>query len=226
MGPVRVDSAGAASCSSAAGVGNATTKLSRYRSPCSSAAAGLKLRLTPKKGPVAAGGCARIRSRTLPPATRVSLHTYFFIASCGATQIPPVSLQPGEPAIVTSIPEARARRVVARKVARHWSPRKSTGGSMTCGSPRPPPVNVWTPPIPIRCIQARSSFAPSRLTLPFIQCHQTCGRAASGGWRNPASKASGSGAAACAVRTQREATNPEISDFGRQACAGCIRHAV
>src|SRR5882757_259181 len=112
-GPVRPENLGAASTSSAAGVGNATTKLSRYRSPYNSAGAGLKLRFTPKKGPATAGGCARIRSRNLPPATCVSLHTYFFIASSGATQIPPVSLQPGEPAIVTSIPAARARRVVA-----------------------------------------------------------------------------------------------------------------
>src|SRR5258705_5873537 len=103
MGPLRVENLGSASNNSAAGVGNATTRLSRYRSPCNSDAGGLKLRLTPRKGPVAAGGCARIRSRDFPPATRVSLHTYFFIASFGATQIPPVSLQTGETAMVNSM---------------------------------------------------------------------------------------------------------------------------
>ena len=40
----------------------------------------------------------------LPPSTRVSLHTYFFMASGPGTQGPPVSLQPGDPAIASSSP--------------------------------------------------------------------------------------------------------------------------
>ena len=31
---------------------------------------------------------------------------------------------------------------------------------------------------------------PARETLPFIQCHHTSGRAAGGGWRNVARRAS------------------------------------
>src|SRR5258708_31475163 len=95
MGPLCVENFGSASNSSAAGVGNATTRLSRYRSPCNSDAGGLKLRLTPRKGPVAAGGCARIRARDFPPETRLSLHTYFFMAASRAPPDPPVPPPPG-----------------------------------------------------------------------------------------------------------------------------------
>src|SRR5258708_40249525 len=99
MGPLRVENLGSASNNSAAGVGNATTRLSRYRSPCNSDAGGLKLRLTPKKGPVAAGGCARIRARGFPPETRVPPPPYFFLAASRATQIPPRPLHTGPPPV-------------------------------------------------------------------------------------------------------------------------------
>ena len=54
------------------------------------------------KAPVLAGGCASVPVKALPPSTRVSLHTYFFMASLAGTQGPPVSLQPGEPAMAIS----------------------------------------------------------------------------------------------------------------------------
>src|SRR5260221_8391067 len=45
--------------------------------------------------------------------------------------------------------------------------------------------NCWTPPMPTRFIHSRSRVIPSRVTLPFIQCHHTRGRAASGGSLKP-----------------------------------------
>jgi hypothetical protein len=45
--------------------------------------------------------------------------------------------------------------------------------------------------MPIRFIQSMSFLAPSQVTLPFIQCHHTRGRAASPGSRKPARSGSG-----------------------------------
>jgi hypothetical protein len=53
---------------------------------------------------------------------------------------------------------------------------------------------VWKPPIPTRCIHARSSAIPSLVMLPFIQCHQTRGLALSGGATKPASRSAAGGA--------------------------------
>src|SRR3954464_16014006 len=41
------------------------------------------------------------------------------------------------------------------------------------------------PPMPTRFIHSRSSWIPSLVTLPFIQCHHTRGRALLGGFSNP-----------------------------------------
>ena len=38
------------------------------------------------------------------------------------------------------------------------------------------------PPIPARFIASRSAVIPGFETLPFTQCHQTCGFADAGGW--------------------------------------------
>ena len=102
----------------------------------------------------------------------VSLHTYFFMASSGATQTPPVSLHPGDPAIVTSMPPFLAFVIIDLNVCFQAGDMNGTGGDTTVGSNNAP-EKMWTPPMPIRCIQARSSAAPTSLTLPFIQCHQT-----------------------------------------------------
>jgi len=44
------------------------------------------------------------------PVTGVAVHTSFFMPSCGWTQGPPVSLQPGEELIDISMPYLAARR--------------------------------------------------------------------------------------------------------------------
>ena len=43
------------------------------------------------------------------PSIGVSLHTIFFMAASGATQGPPVSLQPGDESIIISMPCLSAR---------------------------------------------------------------------------------------------------------------------
>src|SRR5579859_5245378 len=46
-------------------------------------------------------GWASLPANAWPPLKRVSLHTYFFIPADGGTQGPPVSLQPGELAMLS-----------------------------------------------------------------------------------------------------------------------------
>src|SRR5215469_16613635 len=41
--------------------------------------------------------------------------------------------------------------------------------------------------MPTRCIHSRSFVIPSRVTLPFVQCHHVLGLAESGGFLNPCS---------------------------------------
>lgn len=55
-------------------------------------------------GPLTVGGFASVPENGVPPRTRVSLHTSFFIACAGCTHGPPDSLHPGEPAIAASSP--------------------------------------------------------------------------------------------------------------------------
>ena len=65
-------------------------------------------------GPVAEGGLGSAPVNGLPPSTRVSLHTSFFMACAGGTHGPPLSLQPGEPAMAISKPNWSA------SVAAYW----------------------------------------------------------------------------------------------------------
>jgi hypothetical protein len=51
----------------------------------------------------------RVPRNGFPPSASVSLQVYFFIPSEGGTQGPPVSLQPGELAIASSIPSSSPR---------------------------------------------------------------------------------------------------------------------
>src|SRR5450755_727555 len=53
-----------------------------------------------------------------------------------------------------------------------------------------PASKLWSPRMPTRFIQSMSACAPSHVTLPFIQCHHTRGRALSGGSSNPRFKSS------------------------------------
>src|SRR5579871_190155 len=59
----------------------------------------------------------------------------------------------------------------------------------TCGVCRAA-SKFWNPPSPARCIHSRSAVMPSLLMLPFIQCHQTRGRAPLGGFSKPLRRAS------------------------------------
>src|SRR6218665_2353955 len=71
------------------------------------------------KRPVAVAGWGRFMETGFPPGVAVSVHTIFFIPSFGATQGPPLSLHPGEPAIVISKPSESANRAVNRKASFH-----------------------------------------------------------------------------------------------------------
>ena len=53
-----------------------------------------------------AGGWGSFPENNCPPRMRVSVQTYFFMPSWGATHGPPVTLQPGEPAIGSLKPNA------------------------------------------------------------------------------------------------------------------------
>lgn|GEM_PF-5122852 len=55
-------------------------------------------------GPETMGGLGSEPENARPPSTRVSLHTSFFIPCDGGTHGPPLSLQPGEPAMAISRP--------------------------------------------------------------------------------------------------------------------------
>ena len=71
------------------------------------------------KGPVMLGGAGRIVETALPPSISVALQTSFFMASLGFTQGPPVSLQPGDEAMVSSSPSLSANSAVCLKAAFH-----------------------------------------------------------------------------------------------------------
>ena len=53
------------------------------------------------------------------------------------------------------------------------------------------------PPIPALFIASRSAVIPGFETLPFTQCHQTCGFAEAGGWTKEIDRGS-AGCCACA----------------------------
>src|SRR4051794_7011217 len=46
-------------------------------------------------------------------------------------------------------------------------------------------LTMVAPPRPIAFIASRSAVMPAFVMLPFIQCHQVCGLAESGGVRKP-----------------------------------------
>ena len=142
----------------------------------------------PWKGPVVFGGAGRRPLHGWPPETTVSLQTSFFIPSFASTQGPPVSLQPGEAAMASSSPLRSASAAANRKAFFHSGVMKASrwgtmGGVVRAAS------KFWRPPIPARFIQAMSLAMPSSVMLPFIQCHQTRGRALVGGSLNWASRA-------------------------------------
>ena len=73
-----------------------------------------------------------------------------------------------------------------------------------------PTSKIVAPPMPTAAMASRSATIPSRVTLPFIQCHQTCGRAAGGGerkaersWSSPAAPATAAANAAIIENTIR-----------------------
>ena len=49
---------------------------------------------------------------------------------------------------------------------------------------------ICAPPMPAFAMASRSAVMPAFVTLPFIQCHHTCGRAEAGGSAKPSSRAS------------------------------------
>src|ERR1035437_2023514 len=153
-------------------------------------------------GPVFDGGWASVPIKGLPPWTTVSLQTYFFIASGPGTHGPPLSLQPGEPAMASSSPSWYARVVAYLKASFHSGVMYAMRFSTTCGVAKAA-SKFWNPPRPTRCIHSRSSLMPSLLMFPFIQCHHTSGRALCGGFTKPLfseSAVSGEGSAAvCAI---------------------------
>src|SRR6266496_6413407 len=131
--------------------------------------------------PVLLGGCASLPDNGLPPSTSVSLHTYFFIPWDGGTHGPPVSLHPGEPAIAISMPNWSPRWMAYLNASFHSGVIYARRLSTTCGVCRAA-SKFWKPATPTRCIHSRSSLMPSCVMFPFIQCHQTRGRADLGGF--------------------------------------------
>ena len=69
--------------------------------------------------PVFDGGAASLPVKGLPPSTSVTLHTYFFIPSLGATHGPPLSLHPGDPAMACSIFKSVASLVAYKNASFH-----------------------------------------------------------------------------------------------------------
>jgi hypothetical protein len=69
--------------------------------------------------PVALGGLLKRPLKALPPSTWVSLQTSFFIACFGATEGPPVSLNPAADGTENSKPALLAKATLYRKLRRH-----------------------------------------------------------------------------------------------------------
>ena len=136
----------------------------------------------PWNGPLFDGGLGSAPMNRRGPSSVVSLHTTFFIACAGFTHGPPVSLQPPLAAIVISRPSRFASAAACRNAAFHAGVIHTSRFSTNCGVPSEP-SNICIPPMPTRSIHSRSAVIPSRVTLPFIQCHQTRGFASSGGVR-------------------------------------------
>ena len=107
----------------------------------------------------------------------------------GATHGPPQVEKPLQLERQISMRRFAASATAKATVSTHSSVLNLTGpgGMPTLTS------KIVAPPMPTAAIASRSATIPSRVTLPFIQCHQTCGRAAGGGerkaersWSSPA----------------------------------------
>ena len=142
-----------------------------------------------RKRPFIEGGFGSTPLHLRGPTTRVSLQTTFFIPSSGLTQGPAVSLQPPEAAMAISRPRRSASAAECLKASFHSGVIQTSRFSVNCGTPRLP-SNICIPAMPTRFIHSRSAVMPSLVTLPFSQCHQTRGRAESGGLLNPPARAS------------------------------------
>ena len=70
-------------------------------------------------GPVTSKPSGSLTLRGLPPTTSICLQTSFFIASSSFTQGPPVSLQPGELAMVISMSRLSAKLMAYLKASFH-----------------------------------------------------------------------------------------------------------
>src|SRR5262249_30788129 len=66
-----------------------------------------------------------------------------------------------------------------------------------------PASKICIPPMPTLRIHSRSNVIHSFVTLPSIQCHQTLGRAVSGGVRHP--RTNGSSCPKAAEKIHRQA---------------------
>ena len=111
-------------------------------------------------------------TRTLPgPVTSASVHATSCIALSGVTKAAPVEDQPAPLKIPISSPRRAASSMVCAKRAHHSSLAYSTGpfGVPSCVFHR------VKPPRPMRFMSSRSRVIASRVTCPFIQCHQVCG---------------------------------------------------
>src|SRR5688572_17449206 len=161
----------------------------------------------PRNGPLLDGGLGSAPVNRRGPSSVVSLHTTFFIACGGFTHGPPVTLHPPLAAIDISRPRRCASAAACRNAALHGGVIHTSRFSTNCGVPSEP-SNICIPPIPTRFIHSRSAVIPSRVTLPFIQCHQTRGLASSGGVRAARSRAEVDCANALGVATAIAAATP------------------
>ena len=152
--------------------------------------------------PLLRGGSGSLPENFRGPAIVVSLQTSFFIASCGFTHGPPVSLQPGELKMAISRPSRSASAAAWRTASNHSGVPKG----ILVSTVWPPPAFTsasMNPPMPTRFIHSRSLVMPSLVTLLIVQCHHVRGLAASGGVLNPAASGSPPGCANEEMGAQR-----------------------
>ena len=102
-------------------------------------------------------------------------------------------VQPGEPAIAISIPYCSPELMAYLKASFHSGVMYASRAAS----------KFWKPAIPTRCIHSRSSWMPSFVMLPFIQCHQTRRRAALGESSKPFFRGSSAFWASATLAVQR-----------------------
>jgi len=122
------------------------------------------------------------------PSPQTIRSASLFMPSLASTQGPPVSLQQGEAAMASSSP-LRSASAAAKRKAFFQSGVMNASRFGTIGGVLSAASKFWRPPMPTRFIQAMSLAMPSSVTLPFIQCHHTRGRARFGGSSNRAARA-------------------------------------